>query len=472
MRFKERMHNNPFHCIYLLAVLLTACTPRILSSLYNTDTFQITETPQQLNALTVASSRLRIEPLGSATLSATNGTPPFSYSIISGSGSINATSGVFTATATNETVTIKITDSTDASGTIDLTVLPPFLVQSTQISNPGANYAYVDLVVDWSRRLAYASSREPGVCVDVIDFQNENAPVRFKRFATSGGDYASLGSTCLGVKLYKNGTRLVFSSLSAGQLEVWDLSNNPNLGSYVRLGNIAVAAPRRIGWIRENPNSTDVLVAQAAGFTQLSITEPGGAIASVGSFSYPSGCANFTNDVTVIDNTFALQGCGASNSPFVQTSLGATPTLQQSFPMVGGDWLNAWSAAVTTDSSKVFIGGVVNAFFSYNPLNNPSLQLTKRFHDGDNMRSCTFSLFNGKSYLFCAADTRQIYVYETENITVPKLAFHLATGVVGEHYGISVNPTLNRLIIITNKGYFIVGNLDGLPDTTFQPTEF
>ncbi len=68
------------------------------------------------------------------TFLASGGTPPLVYSLVSGAGSINSSSGLFTAPAVSGTTVIRVTDSLGATANSTATINPALLISPTSIT--------------------------------------------------------------------------------------------------------------------------------------------------------------------------------------------------------------------------------------------------------------------------------------------------------------------------------------------------
>ncbi|GIL18537.1 MAG: hypothetical protein BroJett040_22880 [Oligoflexia bacterium] len=90
---------------------------RITDSLFNTSDATITVVPQP--SLSINYSTIALN--NTATVTASNGVPPYTYSIQSGGGSINGSTGVYTPASTGAKV-LKVTDSKANTATVNLTV--------------------------------------------------------------------------------------------------------------------------------------------------------------------------------------------------------------------------------------------------------------------------------------------------------------------------------------------------------------
>ena len=74
------------------------------------------------NALGITPAAVTLAVSNTQTFSAVGGSGPFTYSIVSGGGAINASTGAFTAPATAGSVTVRVTDSLAATATATVTV--------------------------------------------------------------------------------------------------------------------------------------------------------------------------------------------------------------------------------------------------------------------------------------------------------------------------------------------------------------
>ena len=65
------------------------------------------------------------------TFAGINGATPYTYSVLSGGGSINASTGLYTAPGTSGTAVIRVTDSTSATATANVTITPVLQISPT-----------------------------------------------------------------------------------------------------------------------------------------------------------------------------------------------------------------------------------------------------------------------------------------------------------------------------------------------------
>jgi hypothetical protein len=131
-----------------------------------------------------------------------------------------------------------------------------FIVSQTLLSS-FVGFTWVAVDVDWSRRLAYLATRETGRCVAVVDFTDELHPQIIQRI--DGGR-----TTCLGVALDGNASRLVVLSYGAGQVALFDLGADPRAGTYASLDVATVPGPRHFA-IDRGVSPSRVYVARQVG---------------------------------------------------------------------------------------------------------------------------------------------------------------------------------------------------------------
>lgn len=78
------------------------------------------------------------------TFAASGGALPYTYSLVSGGGSINASTGVYTAPATSGTATVRVTDATGSSANATVTINPALAISPTTqtiITNSTLNFS-------------------------------------------------------------------------------------------------------------------------------------------------------------------------------------------------------------------------------------------------------------------------------------------------------------------------------------------
>lgn len=104
----------------------TAATITVTDSLNNVAVVNVTVQP----ALDSTSSASTITSANGTTISGQDGVPPYSYSIVSGPGSINASTGVYTSSTSGTTV-IRITDSLGNTSSETITIVSPLAISPT-----------------------------------------------------------------------------------------------------------------------------------------------------------------------------------------------------------------------------------------------------------------------------------------------------------------------------------------------------
>ena len=116
--------------------LFTAPAVNTISNLIVTDsignTSSSTITVTSLLSLNPGSVSLVVN--DAQTFLASGGTPPLVYSLVSGAGSINSSSGLFTAPAVSGTTVIRVTDSLGATANSTATINPALLISPTSIT--------------------------------------------------------------------------------------------------------------------------------------------------------------------------------------------------------------------------------------------------------------------------------------------------------------------------------------------------
>lgn len=85
-------------------------------------------------ALAIAASQSVLPAGGSATFSATGGVVPYEFSVVSGGGSVNSSTGVYSAPASASSVTVKVTDSRGNTSSIAITVKDPVAISPSSIT--------------------------------------------------------------------------------------------------------------------------------------------------------------------------------------------------------------------------------------------------------------------------------------------------------------------------------------------------
>ncbi len=112
---------DPSTGIYTAPALSGNATVRVTDSLGATANALVTVNP----ALTISPTSQTIFVNSTISFTGTNGVSPYTFSIVTGTGSINATTGDFTAPATNGTATVRVTDSVGNFANASLTITTP-----------------------------------------------------------------------------------------------------------------------------------------------------------------------------------------------------------------------------------------------------------------------------------------------------------------------------------------------------------
>jgi hypothetical protein len=117
---------------YTAPATATTAQVRVTDALSNTDTVTITV----VDNVTISPTAVTLAVNETQTFTASSGLAPYAYSIVSGAGSVNASTGVFTAPASAGTTVVRVTDS--LSQTADATVT---VVAALSISPPSVTLA-------------------------------------------------------------------------------------------------------------------------------------------------------------------------------------------------------------------------------------------------------------------------------------------------------------------------------------------
>ena len=101
----------------LLALVLASCAmmPDLVASSPN-----VSISPDAPQIIPATSLSLNADPLSTRTLSVTGGTAPFQFEVISGEGSVNASTGVFTPASRRGTSIVRVTDAANRTSQVTL----------------------------------------------------------------------------------------------------------------------------------------------------------------------------------------------------------------------------------------------------------------------------------------------------------------------------------------------------------------
>jgi hypothetical protein len=343
------------------------------------------------------------------------------------------------------------------------------VISSTKLASP-AGFSFVDLDVDWSRNLAYIGSRAPGSCVTVVDFANELAPVIFRELGPTTTP-ATLGETCLGVRLLAGGMRLALTSESANVLELWELGAAPRTDTWGRANGVGVQGPRRMS-LGNGTVAERIFVARrnAAG------VDGGVAWYDVGvdSILTPIGehidaCEH--NDVaTLVARDRLLTGCWDDDVPVDVIDVAASGLLA-SLPTAGSIAAPFfWTAAGHPSRDYAFMGGSVGLFVEMTGT-SPFAVTRARFEVSGYFRGADLVVSGAATRLFAVtASPNAIQVWDADTRDLIGLAAMPTLG--RELYGIRADLARERAIAITNDGDFLVLDTTLIPTTTVQPTPY
>ncbi len=97
---------------------------RVTDNLGSTADASVTINP----ALEISPAMITVGLNGSQTFSATGGAPPFTYTVVSGGGTIGSSSGIYSAPAANASVVVRVTDSLNITSDAAVTVEDPLVI--------------------------------------------------------------------------------------------------------------------------------------------------------------------------------------------------------------------------------------------------------------------------------------------------------------------------------------------------------
>lgn len=342
----------------------------------------------------------------------------------------------------------------------------PFLVSSLAVTSSAvSSYVYVD--VDWTRKIAYLASREPGKCLIAVDFANETNPVLLNTIG-SATTPATAGSTCVGVRLYNNGTRLALSIWGANKIEVWDLGADPRALNWSKLNAVTVSGPRRFDLEEVSAAQTRIYVGRTGGLSIIDIAEPAGTGGVTGNYTYAPGGA--VNAVTYLGgHSIVASDLDASPIHDVDT---AARTLNGALSSATADFTIPWfwGAARSLDGTLAYLSGFGGALLQLGG-GGVSLVAKHKFVGGGIMRDATFSEKNGQPILYAIGSAKKIYRWDFSNSAAPVLTHATAINdVIRDGYGIRADAATDRAIVVTNGGMLYIIRTDQLD--TASATDF
>ena len=332
-----------------------------------------------------------------------------------------------------------------------------------------ASFSYVDLDVDWSRKLAYAATRRSGKCFEIIDFSDEMNPVVIKTIG-SATTPSSTGNTCLGIQLFDNNTKLAVSVYGSNQIEIWDLGANPSLLGLTRDAATALTKPENVaGIVNTGPNNWDVFVVRRAGVAKFDYDS---SLSQLNVTFNPGGLSNDHNGGVYTAKDYFITAGWSNAAPIeIIDSTGAPDSLAN---MDNGGSSGLWSAAASPDGTKVFMGGWVSGFLKFTPAGVPSeYSLTSRIDNDSAYRTSIYYLDGSTEYFVGAkAGTGILDFFNVDDIDNPFLE---STIVLPDHrgelYGVRINSSDKRAAVVSNKGdFFIVDTTKRKSATAQFPT--
>jgi hypothetical protein len=314
-----------------------------------------------------------------------------------------------------------------------------FIVSQTLLSS-FVGFTWVAVDVDWSRRLAYLATRETGRCVAVVDFTDELHPQIIQRI--DGGR-----TTCLGVALDGNASRLVVLSYGAGQVALFDLGADPRAGTYASLDVATVPGPRHFAIDRGVSPSRVYVVSQSPALTALTLTDS--TLVPVPGGTWAGTCAQPSQAVTAFGAGATRRvavGCQADHSPVevLDDTLAVIGTIPNDSAVPGNSGF--WSAATLPDGRALVLGWLGTLIAADG-------SVLARW---DNIGGYRDAVIVGADVAWTAKDDGSIEVLSIGATGLPRVIGASRLGVAGEAYGIRIAPDATRGIAVTNRGYLVV----------------
>lgn len=473
-------HVFKFAAILILSPILTACTVsgNITSANSSTPSAGDKTSPSAVSSVSLGAGPALLHKSPSVTVStdiSVSSPYYFEAAIGTSAGATNTmawtaqgTTSPFTVTSTalknNQTyyLSVRITDGnsyTSSAQSAGSWVHAPFLISS--LSGTSASpFSYVDMDVDWTRKIAYLASRESGKCITTVDFSDETNPVILNVLGTATTP-STAGNTCLGVRLYKNGTRMVLSSYGANKVEVWDLTSNPKtFASWTKLSTLAVTNAKRFDLEEVSATQTRLYIGRRFAAIIADIAEPAGTASLTGTFNYvPDGIES----ATYLGPN--MIGSSSANGEPVQiinpTTMALTTTLNYSSTPIPAPY--SWGSSRSADGTLAYVAGLGGAFLQL-VSNNVTLSAKHITTGSGIIRDSNFTTESSKNILYSIFSTpKSINRWDMSNPSSPVLTHSTAIAdTVREAYAIRSNGSLNRAIVVTNGGMIYLIRTDQL----------
>jgi hypothetical protein len=327
-----------------------------------------------------------------------------------------------------------------------------FVISATQLTTGFP--AYVNVAVDWDRNLAYASSREPGRCLDVVDFTA--APTVVKRIAPPD----TSGDLCTGVSLDPvTHTHLVLTSISANTAEYWDLGADPRQLQYVRETTLGVHDPRRVVRRFDDPTTLLVAIGNApAGFEIINETPSSPWLAVARQFSSTLACPDQLDEVVETASNVVLTPCSTNDSPVEvvddpsMIAIGTIPA-----PLAGE---SGFSTTATTSAGSLAVAmGWVSVV-----LDTTSRYTMRARFDNDSAYRAAEFIDRGRGHeLVALRASDAVDIFSLVDPSQPVITHSGTLGVGPELYGLAIAPDQRHAAVVSNHGWFLLVDLDQLP---------
>ncbi len=121
---------NPSTGLYTAPASAGSAVVRVTDNMSNTADATVT-----INAaLSISPAAVNILTNGAQTFTASGGVTPYTYSVVSGGGSINSSSGAYTAPASPATVVVRVTDAIGNTANANATVVHPLVISPSPVT--------------------------------------------------------------------------------------------------------------------------------------------------------------------------------------------------------------------------------------------------------------------------------------------------------------------------------------------------
>lgn len=337
-----------------------------------------------------------------------------------------------------------------------------FVTTAAQLST-ATPYSFVDLEVDWSRSLAYVSTRESGECFEAIDFAG--VPTIIAR----EGPPSTPNPPCLGILLDASGTSLVVTSEAGNTIEVWSLGADPRAGAYTKLGSATISGPERIARSLAGANTLYVARNKVAPGVQMVTTSPSAPYVTTGAAFDSANACTYGVDATVdLASGVVLSPCSDDGSPIEIADDQTLAKIGEIAAVPPSGASGFWSTARTSDGTLAVALGWIGVVLSSSGAQRAT-QLA-RFQNTNAYRDAQIADRGAGPEVFAIRDDGTLDVISLATPSDPVVIATESVGTPGA-YALELSPDLQRAVVVTNRGWFYIVDLGQLqPSSMHWPT--